>query len=147
MSFERKIEFAPAYDKRSSEPNKNYGVHGVEMRFYLKGEDGVVQFLLYTNWHTKKVQEEFDSRPVRPYMHLSCHPMAADIGYHSPRPIYEGQTMLSENCHILNGPCYYDGSSLNAEAFYWTLVEEGEEALWKKMEEWYEGIFKKEAIA
>ena len=45
----RRIEFAPAYDKRHPDPQKNYGIHGVEMRWLLEGPRGVIQFLVYTN--------------------------------------------------------------------------------------------------
>lgn len=37
MTRERIVEFTPAFDKRSSDPSKDYGIHGVDMRMVLKG--------------------------------------------------------------------------------------------------------------
>lgn len=144
MEFKREIVFRPAYDK-TNDPSGNYGVHGAELAFYLHGPEGVVQFLIYTNWHLKHVQESLDARMDSRFPHLSCHPMPADLGYHSPKPHYEGQTMMRGDCPILNGPCYYDGSTLNAEPVYWKLVGEGEEAMWKELEDYYQQVFATEA--
>lgn len=40
------------------------------------------------------------------------------------------------------GPCYYDGSTLNAEPVYKILLEEGSDGVWKYLEEYYEETFK-----
>lgn len=134
MNLERRIDIAPAYDKVS----EGYGIHGVEMRWYVKGPEGVVQFLLYTNWHLPHVQDRLDARMDSQFPHLSCHPQPADIGYHSYKPRYEGQTAVQKDCHLLNGPCYYDGSSLQAKDFYKILVEKGGDALWEALEKRYQ---------
>lgn len=143
-NFQRIVEWNPAYDKRNNDPGYNYGIHGMTLRFVLKGEKGVAQFVIYTGWHLKHVQEELDRKPVhRDYPHLSCHPMPVDLGYHSPVQMYEGQEPL-KNCKYMNGKdCYYDGSSLNADALYWKFVEEGEDIVWKKLEEYYKKQFGK----
>lgn len=142
MEFTRKIEFTPAFDKRHSDPSKNYGVHGVNMKFVLVGPEAAVQFLLYTNWHLPHVQEEMDSKHLSNiFPHLLCHPQPADLGYHCLYPQYEGQNPISQNCEYLDGkPCYYDGSTLNAERVYETLVSEGEEPVWEILKERYLGL-------
>lgn len=45
----RLVEWTPAYDKQPK-----YGIHGMELRFVLKGPEGATQFLLYTNWLLKR---------------------------------------------------------------------------------------------
>lgn len=136
--FRREVVFHPAYDKRNSDPNKNYGIHGVNLTFYLHGPKGVIQFVIYTNWQLPHVQAEFDARPPhREYPYLFHSPQPADIGYHSPVPMYEGQTPMKGECSILGGKCYYDGSSLMAEDVFKVLVEGGDEALWKELERRY----------
>ena len=131
--FQRLVEWAPAYDKRPK-----YGIHGMELRFVLKGPEGATQFVIYTNWLLKHNQKEADARMDREFPHLVCHPLPADVGYHSPRPIYPEQTFVSKNCEYLDGqPCYYDGSSLQAETLYWQFVEHGEAVVWKELEERY----------
>jgi hypothetical protein len=145
MALERIIEISPAFDERDADPKKNYGIHGVEMRWVVKGEKGAIQFLLYTNWHLPHVQKELDARAFGDFPHLSCHPMPADIGYHALEPQYEGQDIIQDACPYLNGkPCYYDGSGLQANAVYQTLVAEGGDALWALLEKRYAAHFETE---
>lgn len=141
--MERIIEFSPAYDKRPK-----YGIHGVELRMVLKGPEGAVQFLLYTNWHLAHVQKELDEWVDSHYPHLSCHPLPADLGYHSPVPRFEGHALINDDpCPYLDGkPCYYDGSGLNAKQIYKVLVEEGGEAVWRELEYFYHKVFKSDEI-
>lgn len=142
--MERIIEIIPAFDKRYTTPGKNYGVHGVDMRFVLKGNEGAVQFVLYTNWHLPHVEKELDSRTDIGFPHLSCHPQPADLGYHSPRPVYEGHKVVNDKCPYIDGrPCYYDGSGLNAEEVYKVMVEKGGDAMWKELKDYYDRTFKK----
>lgn len=101
--FERITEWEPAFDKRDPDPKKNYGIHGVAVRWVLKGEKGAVQFLVYTQWmlpHVIKEQmrrfrlraalshskEDFEGE-----LHTFWQPMAVDLGYHSKFPMYENQ--------------------------------------------------------
>lgn len=96
--MERITKFYPAYDKRNADPSKNYGIHGVDLRMVLKGELGAVQFVLYTNWFPKSIKKDLlNDSPNQthfiekyPFMYV-MEPMAVDVGYHSPHPIYEGQ--------------------------------------------------------
>ena len=176
--FQRIVKKNKAFDKRHKDPEKNYGIHGVELHFILKGSHGASQFLLYTNRQLPHVQKEIVDRIVLNNPHLSAHhkkllsyngaftkgkeleetiewqkflnslelgsdaclvePMAADIGFHSPVPLYEGHEPIrhqlckmkfdGENftppvygdpviCPYLDNdvPCYYDGSSLLAK--------------------------------
>jgi len=128
----------PAFDKRDPNPSKNYGIHGATMCFYVKGAEGTVQFIVYTNWMLPHVREEIPPRAD----HRLCRPMAADLGYHSPVPMYEEQPMLQGSCEYLDGrPCFYDGSTLNAEPFLECLIAEGSEAVWAKLEDYYRSTF------
>lgn len=130
--FEKEIKFSPAFDKRHIDPSKNYGVHGVDCLWLLKGEKGVVQFKIFTNWYLPHIQEKLKE---------IYGPMATDLGYHSPVPIYEDQKPITSNCEFTNGPCYYDGSSLNAQKLFEILVEKGSEAVWEEMTNFYRSVF------
>lgn len=150
--MEKIINFYPAFDRRK-DPKGNYGIHGVDMRMVLKGDKGAVQFLLYTNWYLPHVAKELDNKLLREgmqgrlseYSFCILHPMPADLGYHSPVPQYEGQSICSEACECLDGkPCYYDGSGLNAERIYEVLVKEGSEGVWRELEDYYNMIFESE---
>ena len=140
--FEKIIRFDPAFDKRHSDPSKNYGIHGVNITFILKNENKAVQFVLFTNWQLPHVTKEFVAKPMSA-IELEClfTPMAADLGYHSPISHYVGQEPMSEECEYTDGVCYYDGSGLAAESVYNTLLEEGDEGVWHELEEYYKEIF------
>ncbi len=134
--FRREISFEPAYDWR----DKNGGIHGVNLRFLLTGPEGAVQFVLYTNWQLPEVMKELEARPN----HSLCHPMPADLGYHSPVPRYVGQEIMTIDCECLGGkPCYYDGSSFNARPVYERLLREGDAGVWAALEDYYKETFTK----
>ena len=132
--MERKIIFSPAFDMSDKDPSKNYGVHGVNIKFLLSGEEGTVQFVLFTNWHLPHVQAR---------MKHQFPPMPAYTGYHSsPKPLYEGQDITAESYEYLGEKSrYYDSSGLMANDYFDVLVAEGGEALWKKLEEYYDDCF------
>ncbi|MHB1937025.1 MAG: hypothetical protein ACYCOR_10620 [Acidobacteriaceae bacterium] len=128
--FKRDVVFEPAYDNRRD----GYGIHGAQIRFLLSGDEGVVQFLIFTDWHLPGVGQ------LGKYGERIAKPMAADLGYHSPDPKYEGQT--KSECSLLDGGfCYYDGSGLNAEPVFETLIAEGGDGLWKALEKYYQQMF------
>lgn len=145
--LKREIVFTPAFDKRSDDPHKNYGIHGVTMTWYVRGPKGAVQFVVYTSWHLPHVTAEMERKAaagVSAYQgSLLWKPMAADLGYHSPVPMYEGQTILTGDCEILGGPCYYDGSSLNADRVFEVLLREGGDKVWEQLEDYYEETFER----
>jgi hypothetical protein len=137
-TFHRDVEITAAFDKRNPNPSINYGIHGVEMRFVLRGPLGAVQFLLYTNWMLPHVEKELDAKHNS---HSFCHPLPADLGYHSPHAMYEGQD-TRDACPYLDGkPCYYDGSGLNAKRIYNVMVTEGGDGMWRELEAFYTKTF------
>ena len=139
--MERIVHMQPAFDKRSNEPGKNYGIHGVSMRMVLKGGLGAVGFVLYTNWHLPHVEDELDRKVGGKFPHLSCHPIPADLGYHALAPRYEGQGSMGP-CEYLDGrDCYYDGSSLNATSIYRVLLEQGSDGVWAALDSYYRHLF------
>lgn len=143
MKLKRWIEFEPGHD-HIVQPIKSYGAsygrHGLNMRFLVEGKKGVVQFLLYTDW-LPMVNNGYTWKPT---YEMSIKPMPADIGYHSYKPMYKGQDPMDGKCQYLhNKKCYYDGSGLQAEEYFAELCNRGEEALWKKMEEYYRITFSK----
>ena len=144
----KKIEFYPAYDKRHENPNKNYGIHGVNIKWLLIGEEVATQFLIFTNWNLKDVQDELVTKSLNRirqgagkfYIEMML-PMPADVGYHSSFPTYEGQESFTSECEYLGGkPCYYDGSGLQAEELYWQFVEHGEDAIWDWLQAEYDSL-------
>ena len=132
--FDRAVVFHPAYDFRNH-PAGNYGIHGVALRFLLRGDHGAVQFILFTDWQLPSARES-----VYPW-DMVCRPTAADLGYHSRTQMYEGQTTIGP-CTLLDGDdCYYEGSTLNAEPVFERLIAEGSDGVWDALESYYRSIF------
>ena len=142
--MEKLIYFEPGYDKRSSDPSKNYGIGGMKIRFVLKGDKGAVQFLIGTDWYPENTQKEYMTRfPNK----TEVQPMGWDIGYHSPVPMYDSQEIAQDNCEYLDGkPCYYDGSGLRADELIPAFLERGVDAVWEELEEEYKYRFEKDAV-
>lgn len=96
--LERIVEFTPAFDKRDPDPQKNFGIGGVDLRMVLKGPEGAVQFLLLTQWMLPNVQAELDARATPRSL---SRPIAADLGYHSRTPRYDGQKPMGSEKYDL----------------------------------------------
>lgn len=139
------IRFECAHGKESCRPGSggSHGRHGLDILFVAKGPDGAVQFGLSTGWLPQYAKEDkigwlnIDewSRPG-----FSTYPY--DLGYHSKKPHYEGQEPITQSCvYTDGGPCYYDGSTLNAALAMYTLVNGGDEALWKFLDKYYKRVF------
>lgn len=147
--LEHIITLEPAWDKRSDVPSKNYGVHGVTLRMVVKGPLGATQFLLYTNWQLPHVTKEQLDNPRWPLdktaVRAVWQPLAADVGYHSPKPMYEDHSPMSGECeYVPGGVCYYDGSGLRAQEWYeQKLLPGGSDAIWEALEEEYEDRFER----
>lgn len=129
--MEKRISFRPAFDKREA----GYGIHGVELRFQMIGLDGAVEFLLFTNW---MLPQNADGLPD-----VLRRPMPANLDFHSRKPFdYQAQED-SRECRLLGGPCWSDGSALNAEPVYERLLREGDDGVWAALGEFYNETFGK----
>jgi len=133
--FEKIIKISPPYDKRSADPSKNYGIGGMTITFILKGALGATQFTFYTGQYQKHTADELWRKDE--LKHNPFKGMGADIGCHSRKPSYEGQNSTDEDCDLVGGKCFYDGSSLQASEFEDEFLTNGEPAVWKMLEERY----------
>jgi len=140
--FTREVRFLRAWDRRSGAPDKDYGVHGTEINFTLKGEHGGVEFGVLTNWMLPHVRQETlarltlsggDERTVRALL----EPMGGALRAHAKQPLYEGQTPSTLHCTITGGECYADASFLAGDKILERLIAEGDDAVWKELESFY----------
>ena len=138
--FERKILFHPAYDKRNADPKKNYGIHNMSITFVLIGPKGAVQWAISTGWYVKSAREHLKNFPLSWEERTMKKIWGTDLGYHAHDPQYEDQ-YSRDDCHLLGGKCYYDGSSLNAELLEEGFLEKGEDYVWEKLEGYYNHTF------
>lgn len=152
-NFERSVTFEVGYDHRSHPEACGGGGHGqsgMTMRWILKGPDGATQFCAYMpNWvpgHVNRiggVQPEGDISVVHVGRTLNEDLMGTDLGYHSPKPQWEGQEQYGrDDCHLLDGgTCYYDGSGLNAEPVLAAFLDHGPHAVWVALARYYAELF------
>jgi len=143
--YVRTLQMIPPFDKRHSEPSKNYGIHGMEIRFELIKNNRAVQFVVYSNIFLPHLYDEWDNNKenrIKSHLRLFFKPLGADVGYHSPTSMYESQN--SDDCHLLKGgKCYYDGSGLKAEKWVDIWLKEGNDKIWEMLEEEWKEVFKK----
>ena len=119
----------------------SHGRHGLTIRFLSKGAEGAVQFVLYTGWLPQHAAPSWiHVRDIRSWAD-GHDPLPVDLGYHSKRPMHEGQEPMDDACEFTGGPCYYDGSGLNAIDGMYALVNGGDKALWAFLDAYYESVF------
>jgi hypothetical protein len=140
--LERATLFQPGYNGDPSAPSaKNYGVHGMEITWLLRGPKGGVQFKLFTDWIPGERSPGHGLSPDGTYTAWDMFPMGADLGYHARVPQYDGQEDYArDGCEVTGGRCYYDGSGLRAESLAKEFVVHGEPVIWRALEDEYEAL-------
>jgi len=108
--------------------------------FLLTGPEGAIQFVLKTHW-TSAAKCMASGRDITAGDHLACHPMPLDVGYHSRtrNRSYQSEEPTFAHCPLLDGPCWYDGSGLQAEELFELFCLEGTDAVWRVLEDRYQG--------
>ena len=158
--------FKSAYDKRNTDPKKDYGIHSVQCYMVLIGKKGATHFTFSTGILLPKTIEEYikDGRAKYELTSYGYHflnkPMGYDVGYHSPKPGFEGQKIYHPTkivksgkelkdykfkkvgkeppvCDYIGVPCFSDGSALRAEEWMDIFVNEGSEKIWGMLKEDY----------
>jgi len=90
-----------------------------------------------SGWQLEHVRKEFVQKNSS-----VDYPFAFDLGYHSPKPKYDGQIIMEGSCdYVESGKCYYDGSGLNAVPVMEEFIKNGEESIWERLNEFYEYQF------
>lgn len=133
--FEKITHVRCPFDLRDPEPKKNYGIHALDVWFILKGPKGAVQFGVTFPAYLPHVRRELERKPD-PYGSLT-RIRGFDVGYHAKEAQFEGHSPMK--CEMF-GECYYDGSSLRADAWAEEIFEgpgRPEDEIWKRLEEEY----------
>jgi len=133
----RHTKFFPAYDKSSKDPSKNYGIHGVNLLFWVAGEEGALSVTIFTNWQLPEVEVELIGKCGPYYCYGS--PRSADVSFHSSKKLDSEYAMYQPECLCLeNKECWVEySSSLDAQEYFDVLRREGSDALWLLMESRY----------
>lgn len=126
----------------------------IHMRWYLIGEKGIMQFVVRTGifpfeHYSNEYNELMDNhKKLDSFWYCPMETDAVDIGYHSLKEKYSKQSSMP--CTLMKEyfgkeDCFYDGSSLQATDVMKLLATEGEEAVWKWLENAYVNTFKEES--
>ncbi len=134
--FKRIIRFSMPFDKRHPDPNKSYGIHGMDNIYILEKDKKAVQFMICLPVYLDHVAEGLSHQKV----------LAADVGYHAPFQMSDDQSSMGE-CDIIGCECFYDGSGLHAEEVWKEWQDTGDwEWIWTKLEEIWNSYFPSEPI-
>ena len=141
--LEKVIEFTPAYDKRHTNPKKNYGIGAVMIVFVLKGKKGAVSATFGTDWFMestiKEYREKGNTNLPPPIVLRGKEDLGVrgwDIGVHNPVKQYDSQK--ERDCPwTKTGKCHYDLSGMRAEPYGKALIEKGSDEIWKMLEKEY----------
>ena len=134
--FKQVVEVTPGYDKTKEKPN--YGVGAMTIRFVLIGSKGAVQFVIGTEWYPVEVQRRMKGKLPRVW---DVQPNGWDVGYHSREPVYKDHDSMGTCSYLDDVPCYYDGSSLQAQDWVPDFITGGTTWLWSRLEEYYKAKF------
>lgn len=140
IKLEKRIQARLPFDRRDENPGNNYGIHGIDLWYILVGPHGAVQFAVSFPIYLPHVENERDWSERHSFHRVHARePRGFDVGYHSPKPMYDDQTDMK--CDILGGRCYYDGSGLTADEWAKEIFsvrgEVPEKTLWRKLGEYY----------
>jgi len=142
----------PRLHRRTTVEATTDGAEPMERRrWLLLGPSGAVQFLAFwyppgSALHSILTRDS----PAAPYVRdgEGALWMGADVGYHSPRPIYDDHDPAGP-CDVLEGPCFSDGSALRAGALLheWAAADWDDEVLWATLTHEYAVLFHPDAEA
>lgn len=146
--FKNIVNFRPAFDKRNADPSKDYGIGSMRCTMVLIGKKGAVSFVFSTGILLERTIEEYIKEgrakyELTDYGHFFLNkPMAFQVGYCSPKPLYEGQQITTAMCPWIGCSCYSDSSSLLSDEYLKTLIKEGSDKTWEMLEKFYQDNFK-----
>lgn len=114
--MERITRITPAWDKRSTDPSKDYGIHCMQVWMVLKGEKGAIHFTWATGIFLEETETRLASQGDLNWKQYSVggnwfgltKAMGYDVGYHSRTPQYEGQEVRWPSKMRKTGPEPFD---------------------------------------
>lgn len=137
--LERALVFQPGYNSDPDpDPRHSYGVHSMEITWYLRGPKGCV-YLTFTvpEWVPGVLSPGHGLSPDGHCYRPPQHPHGFGRRWCTPAPQYEGQEIWEKVCPLIGTPCYSDtwfgGAGEPAEQF----TEHGESVIWAALEEQY----------
>lgn len=149
----RRVIFTPVRDRRNPDPSKDYGLHSIGVYFMLYGDEGIVEFQICSRWLTPELHKEID--PIAA-LKIVENPEVAPLYRAYPADVCVWRKIRhSSDCLEMygiarvfdGGTCYYDYKPGGADEAYMILCNEGDEGVWKYLEDYYNEQFREWAAA
>jgi hypothetical protein len=138
--LEESVQFVPGYNCPVT-GGQGHGVHGTEVRWFLRGPAGAVSLVMATDWIPGERYPGHGLAPSGQNEHWDMYPMAFGLGYHARMPQYEGQEVDLDDCNLIGGgPCYGGADLSGPDEAVRRFVTEGEQAVWDALEAAYASI-------
>ena len=140
--FEKIYRVRLPFDGRHKDPNKNYGIHGFDIWFILKGPKGAIEFSISLGLFLPHVEKELKLKYSDSIGGIS----GKYISYHSPVKQFKGQKLKSK-CPYINGNkrCYSDSWYCDADEWVKEIFSkpgmDHEDKIWEKLKKRYEDLF------
>lgn len=144
--LEESVQFTPGYNC-ADRSMQGHGVHGMEIAWYLRGPAGAAQFKLFTDWIPGTRSRGHGLSRLGRNDTWMLYPMGVDVGYHARRAQYEDQEPIHDDCPIIGGSCWYDGSGMRAETLVTQFTVLGEHVIWAELEAVYQRLVDEESAA
>jgi hypothetical protein len=135
--LEESVQFIPGYNCPVP-GGPGHGVHGMEVRWFLRGPAGPVWLRMGTDWIPGERYPGHGLSPDGSYQPRD--PDGFGLGYHARVPQYEGQEAERGDCDLIGGPCYCDMSYTGSDEPVKRFVTEGEKAIWDALEMAYASL-------
>jgi hypothetical protein len=136
--LEECVQFVPGYN--CPEPGgQGHGVHGMEVRWFLRGPDGAVVLVMATDFIPGDRYPGHGLSPSGLNENWARYPGGFGLQYHSRVPRYEGHD-AEDGCDLIGGPCYCDMWLSGADEPVKQFVSEGEQVIWGALEAAYASL-------
>ena len=161
--LKRQITISSAFDKRSEDSNKDYGIGSSRIFFAVIGKKGAITVNFGTNWFLPSTIKEYKEEGI--YRNRLTMPPSKEQSktkidlikvtepikawswdYHSKKRKFKGQTPL-DNCEFTGGKCYCDGSCLRADDYLKLLLDKGSNGVFEQLEKDYKIEFEIKEIS
>lgn len=128
---EESVQFTPGFNCPVP-GGPGHGVHGMDIRWHLRGPDGAVALAMFTDWIPGDLWPGHGLSPSG-LKTPNLFPRGAGLEYHGHAPRYEGH-LPEDGCGLLGAPCYWDMWYGGADEPVKLFIIKGEQAIWDALE-------------